>query len=141
MRLSIVFLLVLVTAYCQFDSCEGFDVQQTLAKIREVLEKGFGNKFKKFFHGITKFFKEINGKFVIDGTPLVITFFADDCEMKITGKRGLFEVKCPADVTEIITQTKRHCEKSSQISAVQCATKMVLEEIEKNIEIGKISGF
>ncbi|XP_014772380.1 uncharacterized protein LOC106870724 [Octopus bimaculoides] len=136
MRLSIVFLLVLVTAYCQFDFCEGFDVQQTLTKIKEVLEKGLGDKLKKFFKLI---FPE-SGQFQIDGTPLVITFFADNCEVKIVGKRNPFEVRCPADVTEIITLTSRHCVKSSQKNAVECATKLVLKEIQKNIETGNITG-
>ncbi|XP_029635693.1 uncharacterized protein LOC115210997 [Octopus sinensis] len=136
MRLSIVFLLVLVTAYCQFDSCDCFDVQQTLTKIKEILENGIGDKLKKFFKLKLILFPE-SGKFEIDGTPLVITFFADNCELKIIGKRSPFEMRCPADVTEITTLTRRHCVKSSPKSAVECATKLVLEEIQKNIETGK----
>ncbi|CAI9721111.1 Hypothetical predicted protein [Octopus vulgaris] len=269
MRLSIVFLLVLVTAYCKFDPCEGFDVQQTLTKIKGILENGLGNKLEKFFKLKLLLFPE-SGKFEIDGTPLVITFYADNCEAKIVGKRSPsksyseiigkrspsksyseiigkrspsksyseiigkrspsksyseivgkrspsksyseiigkrspsksyseiigkrspsksyseiigkrspsksyseiigkrspsksyseiigkrspsesyseiigkrspFEVRCPADVTEITTLTRRHCVKSSPKSAVLCATKLVLEEIQKNIETGKIHG-
>ncbi|CAI9721112.1 Hypothetical predicted protein [Octopus vulgaris] len=139
MRLSIVFLLVLVTAHCQLSSCEGLDLKQTAAKIKESLEKGLGNKFKRFFHGIKEIFVERDGQFEIDGTPLVIIFKADDCDLKFGRKRSFLDWRCPADVTEIITNTKRHCERSSQVSAVQCATRMVLEEIQKNIELGKIS--
>ncbi|CAI9721795.1 Hypothetical predicted protein [Octopus vulgaris] len=51
--------------------------------------------------------------------------------------KHIIEMRCPADVTEITTLTRRHCVKSSPKSAVQCATKLVLEEIQKNIETGK----
>ncbi|GAB1610283.1 uncharacterized protein LOC115210761 [Argonauta hians] len=139
MRLSSVGLLMVVMMVAFSSYCDGaVDMAKIRQKIHDAIDKGIGGKFKHFFDPLSKYFKEYNGTFQIDGTPLTINYFADDCEMKFGRKRFMGRTICPADVTEIITNTKRHCETDDQKSAVVCATKLVLEEIMKNAEIGRL---
>ncbi|CAI9728785.1 Hypothetical predicted protein [Octopus vulgaris] len=116
-----------------------FDIRQSLATIDLLLKAGLSTLKVH----VSSLFQSTSGKIPIDGTPLIMNYFAHDCDIHIGRKRMLLDkiISCEAEVTEAVTKTSNTCVASSQTEAVQCAVKKILEKIKSDAEKDKNSTY